>query len=460
MSEVAPPRAYRFVRALARMLLRVEYRAVEVRGAERVPAAGPVILVANHQNSLVDSLALLVASPRRASPLAKAPLFRIRALAPFLRALGALPVHRPQDVAENAGTGARANLDMFAECRRRLAAGGSIVLFPEGVSQPRPKLQPLRTGAARIALDLGAPVTIVPVGLAYDPPGARRGRILVSFGEPFAVDGSTLGPTRRREIAATTRRIEAALHGLLAEAESQGDLEAMRALALVLARERGEPAPATLAEEQERTRAVARAVAALRARDPAEVEAVRDEADAFLRTLDAAGIPLALLDVPYDAGRVLRFLARTAFDVLVLAPLALLGAVVTGPPRALGWVLVTRMSGVSPDLAAGNRIFGPVFLLAAWSLLLGVVLAVLVGPLAGVAALLGVPLLFAALVRWRDRRHEIRTRVRAFALLAGGRLRRTLLRRRRDLAARLEAAAARLRGPEGSAAPSPSESAR
>ncbi len=64
-------RAFAFLqRTLARAFFRVE-----VSGAERVPRSGPVLLVANHRNSLLDPMLLAVAAGRPVRFLAKAPLF-------------------------------------------------------------------------------------------------------------------------------------------------------------------------------------------------------------------------------------------------------------------------------------------------------------------------------------------------------------------------------------------------
>ena len=85
------------MRALARALVRLFYHRVDVVGIERVPTAGPLVIVANHRNALVDPLILIATLPRTLRPMAKAPLFRHPILAPFLRLAGALPVHRRQD---------------------------------------------------------------------------------------------------------------------------------------------------------------------------------------------------------------------------------------------------------------------------------------------------------------------------------------------------------------------------
>src|SRR5262249_62107826 len=85
---------YRLVRGVIRLLLRLFYRRVDVIGAERIPASGPLIIAANHHNSLVDPMLIMGACPRRLTALAKAPLFRHPLIGPLLLAVGALPVDR------------------------------------------------------------------------------------------------------------------------------------------------------------------------------------------------------------------------------------------------------------------------------------------------------------------------------------------------------------------------------
>lgn len=442
------PRMVGLVRRLARWVLGASYARVEVEGRERVPAHGPVLLVANHTNGLTDSLALLVASPRATAPLAKAPLFQNRVLRPFLEGVGAVPVFREQDTGENEGRGVRANLATFDACRERLAAGGALAIFPEGVSQPQPRLLPLRTGAARIALDAGRAVAVLPVALVYEPPGVRRGHVLAWVGEPFEADGARLEKRERRgAIAALTRRIEAGLRGLLAEADSQSDLAALRALAEVRRQERGEPAPRTLAEAHRRTRDLSQGLERLRVVEPAAVDALRAQTDAFLRSLATTGVPLPLLPTRYARGRVLRFVLAVLLPALVLLPVALAAALLTAPGRLLGDVLALRAGGASEDLRAFARGAGwavgtlLVALLAAAALLL-------LGQGLWAAGALLLPLLLPLHVRLTDHGVDVRERVRAFLLLAGRSLvGRDLLAQRRALAEALDRAAARLAAP-------------
>jgi len=436
-SHLPPPR--RLTVDLARLLLRTQYRRIEVARAERVPATGPLVVVANHFNSLVDSLAVIVACPREVSPLAKAPLFRNRLLRPFLLAAGAVSVHRSDESPEG-GRGVRAHAAMLDACRRKLAEGGALIIFPEGVSQPRPKLMPLRAGAAHIALSLDAPVHVVPLGLVYEPPTGRRGTLLARFGEPFLVDGATAGPRRPASIA-VTRRIEESLRALLAEAESHGDLEALRTIETVFAQERGDATDATLESRHTALQRFAKGLADLRRLHPDVVDEIRAETDAFRRELALAGIPLELVDRAYSPGRVVRFLLWHALVLVVTAPLAILAAVLTLPVRLLGDVVFMRGGRATEDVWALHRMAGEAVFLLVSSVVVAVLLAVLWSPWAGLLGLLAIPGLFAFQVLWRDWREHVRVHVRAFLLLAGGAMRRDLLRRRRALYERvLEAA--------------------
>ena len=138
----------RIIVALLRFTLRIYFRRVEVAGLEHVPLETPVIFVLNHPNALVDPAFLLCLAPRKVSFLAKAPLFRMPIIGAFVRALDSLPAYRQQDQGEDVNK----NQETFAAAAEWLSKGGTIGICPEGISHDRPGLQPIKTGAARIAL--------------------------------------------------------------------------------------------------------------------------------------------------------------------------------------------------------------------------------------------------------------------------------------------------------------------
>lgn len=148
---------------------------IEVVGAERIPARGGAILVANHE-SIWDPFVLGVATSREIHYMAKAELFKSRPLAAALRSLNAFPVDR--------GSGDHAAI---GEAARLLERGELLGIFPQGTSKPE-RQNGWHRGAARLALVTGAPV--VPVRLTGTRPLPWRTRIRIAVGEPIVVDRS------------------------------------------------------------------------------------------------------------------------------------------------------------------------------------------------------------------------------------------------------------------------------
>lgn len=199
-----------FMRAAAR---------IRIRHPERLPASGPFIVAPNHMSN-IDPLVIAVAIWRLGRAprfLAKASLFRIPVVGAALRSVGQIPVDR--------GGSARGAIPM-AEAKRIIGEGQGVIVYPEGSLTRDPDLWPMRgkTGAARLALQLGLPVIpaahwgsqgLMPVNttrLRLRP----RAHIEVVFGEP--VDLSDLGRVADRAALATaTDRIMAAITALLEE---------------------------------------------------------------------------------------------------------------------------------------------------------------------------------------------------------------------------------------------------
>jgi 1-acyl-sn-glycerol-3-phosphate acyltransferase len=166
--------------ALARAVVRVVF-APQVTGADRVPADGAVLLLANHR-SLSDSLFQTAATRRRLRWMAMAELFRTPLGARFFLALGAFPVRR--------GSGDTNAIDT---ARELLEQGQAVAIFPEGRLQFR-SAEPVgvpHSGAGRLALQTGAHVVpMAMVGTDRLLRAAllrRRHRIRISFGDAIDV---------------------------------------------------------------------------------------------------------------------------------------------------------------------------------------------------------------------------------------------------------------------------------
>jgi glycerol-3-phosphate O-acyltransferase / dihydroxyacetone phosphate acyltransferase len=179
--------ADRVMASFAQLLIHIFFREIEVDHGGNLPPSGPVVLVANHTNGLVDGLLLMATLARYPRFLGKSTLFKIPPLWPFLKLAGVIPVYRAID-----GGQLSQNSNAFASSHEILAHGGVVALFPEGISHDEPSLQPLKTGAARIALEAGADsaaagLVTVPVGLTYDAKARFRSRALVRIGPPEVI---------------------------------------------------------------------------------------------------------------------------------------------------------------------------------------------------------------------------------------------------------------------------------
>jgi 1-acyl-sn-glycerol-3-phosphate acyltransferase len=170
---------------IARGMARLSGLPVTVTGRERLPEAGPVIVVANHA-SYVDGLLLYALLPQRFVVAAKEGFARSFWTRRLFGAAGARFVERfdPQRGVED------------ARALAALAASGeALAFFPEGTFTRSPGLAPFRMGAFVIAAETGAPV--VPVAfrgtrsvLRADSWIVRRRPVDVVFGAPLAPGGT------------------------------------------------------------------------------------------------------------------------------------------------------------------------------------------------------------------------------------------------------------------------------
>jgi 1-acyl-sn-glycerol-3-phosphate acyltransferase len=204
-----PPRAMLTrLRPSARAAMRRRWD-VRVHFPERMPAAGPVVVAANHIGVL-DGPLLAVFAPRPVHALTKQEMFRGRT-GRFLHRSGQIPVDRyaadPRAV--------RTSL-------RVLRDGGVVGVFPEG-TRGDGELHTFHHGAAYLALVSGAPV-VPAVFLGSREPGggissvpARGGRIDLLLGEPVT-PGARPWPRTPGMVRATSMLLRERLAATLDEA--------------------------------------------------------------------------------------------------------------------------------------------------------------------------------------------------------------------------------------------------
>jgi 1-acyl-sn-glycerol-3-phosphate acyltransferase len=357
----------RILSRLARLLLAAFYREVAVVGRERLPRSRPLVIVANHVNGLVDPLLILGTLPVRARFLAKSTLWKIPVLGRLLTLGGAIPVYRRQDVGEEAKlSGAEAvaekNRETFARCRAVLAAGGAVALFPEGTSHNLPALQPLKTGAARIALEAeaerrqaaapGEAVQIVPVGLLFDVRPRFRSRAFVQVGEPIDLAAEPVGAVRE-----LTARIDAGLRVVTLNYTSWDEARLIaRAADLVGRPELELPRRRSLAEGIELRRALLAGYREIAARRPERVATAAEAVRRYDRLLRALGLRDDQVAAAYPPFGVARFVAQSLLRLLVHLPLAVVGTALNLLPYLIVRI-IARQVRHAPDQGATWKVF-------------------------------------------------------------------------------------------------------
>lgn len=405
--------------ALARFVLRIFFREVEVVGLDRLPSSKPLVLVANHVNGLIDPVLILGPLPLRPRFLAKSTLWKIPILAQILRAARAIPVYRRQD----AGADPSRNEEAFAACHEALAQGEAIALFPEGTSHNEPALQPLKTGAARIVLEaerrlgpLGA--RIVPVGLTFDERGRFRSRALVRVGEPLD-PAPELAAYDRDPVAAgrtLTARVDEALRQVTLNYPSWDEARLIARASDLFARPGAAlPGDRALSETFDFHRAFLEGYGEMRSRCPEEVAAVAEAVRDYDRLLRAFHLRDDQVAAAYPVSPVARFVGRTLLRLLVLLPLALVGTLLNILPYQIVRLIVRRNR--QGDQEATLKVFPSLALYPAAWIAEGFAAGHWLGMRAGVlTALLGLPTGYVAML-FDERRERFQREARAYLVL-------------------------------------------
>jgi len=401
------------VALLSRAVARVFFRQVEVFDAERVPRGHPLVVVANHENNIVDPLLLAGFLGVRPRFLAKHTLWSHPVVAPLLLVAGALPVYRRQDP----GSKVSRNRDTFARCHAELSRGAAVALFPEGTSHNRPHRLPLKTGAARIALEaevrhgpLG--LRILPVGLVYEDKSRFRSRVIVQVGPPLdpGPEAALYPVDPGASVRALTSRIADALAEVTLNHASWEEARLVGRASALLAESPAERPP-TFAEVWPVRQRVWRTYRELRREDRARADRFAREVSRYEQALGARGLTAEDATPAGTSATEPAARWRSPAALLASAPLAAAGVVLNLVPyRFIDWI--ARHATHTPDQPATYKVLGAlIFLPLAWT-----AQAALAWTLAGAAAGLGTGLAapvtgYVALL-WIERFREVRARAR------------------------------------------------
>lgn len=145
---------------------------LRVIGRDHVPRAGPLILAPNHA-SFTDPPLVGSQLPRPLFYMGKEELFRIPVFGWLIRQVNAFPIRR-----------AEGDIAAIKAAERILAAGGALIVFPEGRRQRTGRLGAPKRGVGLLAVRTGAPV--LPVYIHNGHRVTQGARLTMVFGHPMS----------------------------------------------------------------------------------------------------------------------------------------------------------------------------------------------------------------------------------------------------------------------------------
>lgn len=362
---------YRAVRAVVRAALANFYRTIEVTGATRIDPSRPTILACNHPNSIIDPLLLGTLEDRQVCFCARDGLFRIPGFGALLRTVGAVPLRRRSDH----GGGTVDNAASFAACRAVLLAGGVMAIFPEGKTHSRLRIEPLKTGTTRIALDAvsAAPalgLRIVPVGITYLVRHAFLSDVHVAVGDAIDV-AAAVREAGDDPVRALTARLEQSLRALSVHVESTEDERLVAQVTAIVAGIRAEEGLDVGGQSPaERTALVQRVVDAYRwamESDPESTLRLRERIESYMDERAALGMGGELPALQHRGERQGLTGARWWAFLVLGAPVAAYGFAVSLVPYAILRAALATVRLSSYRVALFKLLGGACLFAACWA---------------------------------------------------------------------------------------------
>ena len=182
---------YKLLKFIFQQAIFIFYRKCIINNKEESISSGPLIIAANHPNTLMDPLLIAANLKQRVGFIAKATLFSNGFLKLLFKQLHMIPIRRTVD--GDTPEAKAENKRAFEKCYEYLSNKGIILIFPEGNSFHEMKLRPLKTGAARIALEFEAlnnfsmNTKILPIALNYSDPALFKKDIIINFGKAITI---------------------------------------------------------------------------------------------------------------------------------------------------------------------------------------------------------------------------------------------------------------------------------
>ena len=168
---------------------KIFYRKVIVVGLENINPDDHLIFAPNHQNALMDALAVLFTHRGQPVFLARADIFKKRMVAALLYFLKILPVYRIRD----GFSALKENDEIFLKTIDVIKHKNGLIILPEGDHAGFRRLRQLKKGICRVAFQaeeasgFNLKIKIIPVGIEFSNYTRYRQVLTVVYGKPIEV---------------------------------------------------------------------------------------------------------------------------------------------------------------------------------------------------------------------------------------------------------------------------------
>ena len=216
----------------------VFYRKVIVLGRENINPDHHLIFAPNHQNALMDALAVLFTQDTQMIFLARADIFKKRVVAGILYFLKILPVYRIRD----GFSSLKGNDEIFIKTIDVLKNKNGLVILPEGDHSGFRRLRHLKKGICRVAFQsdeatgYNLKIKIMPVGLEYSNYSRFRQVLTVVYGKPIEVSEfvDLYKESPERALNELRNRLSNDMKNNMVHIESEEDYEAIDELRSII----------------------------------------------------------------------------------------------------------------------------------------------------------------------------------------------------------------------------------
>lgn len=201
-----------FLRFLVKVALHGYFKKITIHGREHIPLNQPLILVANHQNALLDPLVLATHITLKPHFLTRASSFKHPLAASLLRYIRMLPIYRVRDGFSTLTQ----NQHTFEQTFDVLRAKGSVLVFAEGDHSLVRNVRPLSKGFTRMAFGVmerfpEVKPIILPIGIEYSAHKRSGSQVHIRIGEGIPVEMSSA------QSGLLTKKVENALKSLVVD---------------------------------------------------------------------------------------------------------------------------------------------------------------------------------------------------------------------------------------------------